>query len=58
MKELDVNVIITGGMGASAQQLFNENGIEVVVGAEGLSDDLAEKYIKGELISTDSFCEH
>jgi predicted Fe-Mo cluster-binding NifX family protein len=58
LKELEINVIIAGGMGASAQQLFNENGIEVVVGAEGVSDDLVEKYIKGELKSTDSFCQH
>ena len=58
LKELDVNVIITGGMGASAQQLFNENEIEVVVGVEGLSDDLVQKYLKGELKSTDSFCQH
>ncbi len=45
-------------MGISAKQIFNENGIEVVVGAEGASNDLVEKFIKGELKSTDSFCEH
>ena len=54
LKELDINVIIAGGMGASAQQIFNENGIEVVVGAEGISDDLVENFIKGNLKSTDS----
>ncbi len=58
LRELDIDVIIAGGMGASAQQIFNENGMEVVVGAKGASDNLVEKYIKGELISTDSFCEH
>lgn len=58
LKELDINVIIAGGMGASAQQIFNENGIEVVVGAEGISDDLVENFIKGNLKSTDSFCQH
>ncbi len=58
LRELDIDVIIAGGMGISAQQIFNENGIEVVVGAEGASDNLVEKYIKGGLISTDSFCEH
>lgn len=58
LKELDTDVVVAGGMGISAQQIFNENGIEVVVGAEGATDDLVEKFIKGELKSTDSFCEH
>ncbi|MBV7274112.1 NifB/NifX family molybdenum-iron cluster-binding protein [Clostridium sp. PL3] len=56
LKELDVNVIIAGGMGETAQQLFSENGIEVVVGAQGLCDDMAQKYINGELKSTGSVC--
>lgn len=56
LKELDVNVIIAGGMGETAQQLFKENGIEVVVGAEGISDDLAHKYMKGQLISSGDIC--
>lgn len=56
LKELDVNVIIAGGMGETAQQLFNENGIEVVVGAQGFSDDIVQKYINGELKSTGSVC--
>lgn len=56
LKDLAVNVIISGGMGETAQDLFNENGIEVVVGAEGFSDDVVQKYINGELKSTGSVC--
>lgn len=56
LKELEVNVIIAGGMGESAQQLFTENEIEVVVGAEGSCDEVVQKYIKGELKSTGSVC--
>ncbi|ACA44281.1 dinitrogenase iron-molybdenum cofactor [Clostridium botulinum] len=56
LKELNVNVIIAGGMGETAQDLFNENNIEVVVGIQGLSDDMAQKYIQGELKSTGSVC--
>ncbi|MGV8982916.1 NifB/NifX family molybdenum-iron cluster-binding protein [Clostridium sp.] len=56
LKDLNVNIIIAGGMGEAAQQLFNENGIEVVVGAQGFSDDVVQKYIAGELISTGSIC--
>lgn len=58
LRELNVDVIIAGGMGESAKQIFNENGIEVVVGVEGNNDELAEKYINGELKSTNSFCQH
>lgn len=56
LKGLDVNVIIAGGMGETAQQLFNDNGIEVVVGAQGFSDEIVQKYINGELESTGSVC--
>lgn len=56
LKDLEANVIISGGMGETAQQLFKDNGIEVVVGAEGLCDELVEKYIAGNLISTGSIC--
>jgi len=57
LKELNVNVIIAGGMGGTAQNLFNEKGIEVVVGAQGITDDVAQKYINGELKSTGSVCQ-
>lgn len=56
LKGLETNVIIAGGMGETAQQLFNENGIKVIVGVQGLCDDAAEKYIKGELKSSGSVC--
>lgn len=56
LKELGVDVIIAGGMGETAQKLFNENGIKVVVGAQGLCDDAVKKYINGKLQSTESIC--
>ncbi|HAR85686.1 MULTISPECIES: NifB/NifX family molybdenum-iron cluster-binding protein [unclassified Clostridium] len=56
LRDLKVNVIIAGGMGETAQDLFNENGIEVVVGAQGLSDDVVQKFVNGELKSTGSVC--
>ncbi|WP_234124119.1 NifB/NifX family molybdenum-iron cluster-binding protein [Clostridium hydrogenum] len=56
LKELEVNVIIAGGMGETAQKLFEENEIKVVVGIEGLCDDAVNKYIEGKLQSTGSVC--
>lgn len=56
LHELGTNVIIAGGMGATAQDLFTQNDINVVVGAEGLCKDIIEKYINGQLKSTGSIC--
>jgi len=56
LKEKDTNVIIAGGMGGTAQDLFRENQIDVVVGAQGLCDDVIQQFIKGELKSTGSVC--
>ena len=49
-------VIIAGGMGGGAVDIFNERGVEVVVGASGDARECAEKYLRGELISTGSVC--
>ena len=56
LNEKGVNVIISGGMGQAAVDIFNENNIEVIVGAKGLAKDLAESYLKGQLESTGSVC--
>ncbi len=50
--------IITGGMGAQAVSLFNEQNIEVVLGARGEMKDLLKKYLAGDLESTGSVCNH
>lgn len=56
LNDLGTNVIIAGGMGETAQELFNQNGIEVVVGATGFCDDLVQEYLNGNLKSTGSVC--
>ena len=55
--EKGIHVIIAGGMGATAQELFKENGVDVVVGAQGNMEDVIDQYIKGELKSSGSVCE-
>jgi len=54
--DLGVNVIISGGMGGGAIDIFNERNIEVIVGATGKAEDLVKSYLKGELKSTGSVC--
>lgn len=58
LHELGVNVIISGGMGGGAIDIFNQHGICVIVGASGGSKAAAEAYGKGELESTGSKCDH
>ena len=56
LHEKGVNVIISGGMGGGAVDIFNEKGIEVITGARGSAREAADSYLKGELKSTGSVC--
>ena len=59
LHELGANVIITGGMGQRAQQLFAQNGITVVVGAPAETpEQLASSYLSGTLQAGDNICDH
>lgn len=57
LKEKDVNVIIAGGMGGAAQNMFIENGIEVIVGIQGDCDTAIQEFILGSLKSSGSVCQ-
>lgn len=54
--DMGVEVIIAGGMGGGAVEIFNERSIEVIVGAEGDAKTAVESYLRGELKSTGSIC--
>ncbi|GAP41041.1 NifB/NifX family molybdenum-iron cluster-binding protein [Flexilinea flocculi] len=56
LHDLGVNVIISGGMGEGAINIFNAHQIEVIVGATGMAKDAAAAYIAGTLKSTGSIC--
>lgn len=56
LNDLGINTVISGGMGRAAVDIFNENDIEVIVGAEGDSKENVEKYLAGELETTGSVC--
>ncbi len=51
-----VNVVISGGMGGGAVDIFNERKIEVILGASGDAKAAVEAYLRGELKSTGSIC--
>ncbi|HKL58340.1 MAG TPA: NifB/NifX family molybdenum-iron cluster-binding protein [Sphaerochaeta sp.] len=56
LHDMGVNVIISGGMGGGAVEIFNEHNIEVIVGAQGKAKDMVISYLNGELKSTGSVC--
>lgn len=56
LHEKGVEVIISGGMGGAAIDIFNENNIEVIIGAKGEAEENIKSYLKGELQSTGSVC--
>jgi len=59
LHELGANVIIAGGMGSRAQQIFAENDIAVVVGAPAESPErLVSAYLNGTLQAGDNLCDH
>lgn len=54
--DMGVEVIISGGMGGGAVEIFNERNIEVIVGAQGDARTIVDAYLRGELKSTGSIC--
>jgi len=57
--ELGADVIIAGGMGQRAQQLFAQNGITVVVGAPpDTPEELVSAYLGGTLQAGENLCDH
>ena len=54
-----VDIIISGGMGMKAQNLFAMNNIEVCVGVNsGSPRELVEQYLQDELQTGQNLCDH
>ncbi|MBN2446447.1 MAG: NifB/NifX family molybdenum-iron cluster-binding protein [Phycisphaerae bacterium] len=59
LHELGADVIITGGMGARAQQLFAQHGINIVLGVtSGTPEEVVNAYASGALASGENACDH
>ena len=57
--EKNVNLVIAGGMGQRAQQLFNGQGIQVVTGATASGPEaVALSYLEGTLQTGSNLCDH
>jgi len=59
LHEQGADVILAGGMGQRAQQLFVQNGITVVVGVpSGTVEELTTAYLNGTLQAGENVCDH
>lgn len=59
LAEQGVDVIISGGMGHKAQELFAQNKIEVCMGvADGSPRTLVEQYLNKQLQTGQNLCDH
>ena len=54
-----VQVVIAGGMGANAIALFQQNGINVLLGAPSdTPEKVVSDYLQGRLVTGDNRCDH
>lgn len=59
LHEQGATVVIAGGMGQRAQQLFSQAGVKVVVGAPvDTAENLVAAYLSGTLVSGQNACDH
>ena len=59
LADQNVEVIIAGGMGQKAQDLFAQNNIEVFMGVNaGTSKELVENYLNNQLKTGENLCDH
>ena len=59
LSQQGVNCIIAGGMGSRAQQLFAQQGVQVVTGAQSENPrEVVEQYLKGTLQTGANTCDH
>jgi ATP-binding protein involved in chromosome partitioning len=57
LKEQDVDVVLAGGMGPRAVQIFQLLGIRTVLGIEsGEPDQLVRAYLEGSLVASGEGC--
>ena len=59
LHEEKVDIVLAGGMGGRAQQLFLQQGITVITGAPAdTPQNLVRKHAQGELEIGDNVCSH
>ena len=52
LRGFEVDLVVAGGIGARAAQLFEEAGIDLISGVSGPVEDVLLSYLRGQLRST------
>ena len=59
LAEHGVNIVISGGMGRKAQDLFRQHNIDVCLGVNtGVPAEIARQFLNKELESGQNLCDH
>jgi ATP-binding protein involved in chromosome partitioning len=59
LRDRGVSVVIAGGMGSRARNLFAQAGVEVLTGAESREPEaIASDYLNGKLVTGANSCDH
>ncbi|MFH1448386.1 MAG: NifB/NifX family molybdenum-iron cluster-binding protein [Candidatus Micrarchaeota archaeon] len=58
ISSLNADVMIAGGMGPRAVEIFGSMGIKVVLGTSGNIKKAVEAYLSGELVPDENTCTH
>jgi predicted Fe-Mo cluster-binding NifX family protein len=58
LKEKGVDCVITSGMGKRAKDIFDENGIEVIIGVQGNIEKKVRSYLNEDLEEGENICSH
>jgi predicted Fe-Mo cluster-binding NifX family protein len=59
LKEKGVDLVLVGGMGRRAQDLFTSYGVEVICGVKQQDPgEIVEHFLSGTLETEDNICDH
>ncbi len=58
LSQKGVDLVIAGGMGPRAQNLFQQHNIETIIGVQGPVNEVMDIYLKGELKPGEDLCDH
>jgi predicted Fe-Mo cluster-binding NifX family protein len=57
LNEKGIDVVVAGGMGPRAQDLFAGFNIEPIIGITGAVDDVIQQFLNGTLTGGESMCD-
>jgi len=58
LKKEGVTLVIAGGMGPKAVEIFSSHGIQVLIGVSGEVDSVMKDFLAGNIVSGESTCHH